>query len=70
MKITPYKIKKNLIYALIPIKEKSERIKSKNFVKIKNKYLFEHTITTLKKCNFIEKIYLSTDSYLASKITK
>jgi CMP-N,N'-diacetyllegionaminic acid synthase len=64
------KIKKNTIYALVPIKEKSKRIKSKNFIKIKNKHLFEHTLTTLQKCKFIDKIYLSTDSQKAAKISE
>lgn len=62
------KIKKNTIYALIPIKEKSKRLKNKNFIKIRNKYLFEHTISTLKKCKFINKIYISTDSQKAANI--
>ncbi len=70
MKINFKKIKKNLIYALVPIKEKSERVKSKNFIKLANKYLFEHTLITIKKCNFINKIYLSTDSKLAAKIAR
>lgn len=65
-----FKIKKNTIYALVPIKEKSQRIKNKNFIKISNKYLFEHTLVTLKKCNFINKIYLSTDSQKAASIAK
>ena len=64
------KIKKNTIYALIPIKEKSKRLKNKNFIKIRNKYLFEHTISTLKKCKFINKIYISTDSQKAANIAK
>ena len=64
------KIKKNTIYALIPIKEKSKRLKNKNFIKIRNKYLFEHTISTLKKCKFINKIYISTDSQKAANIAE
>jgi len=64
------KIKKNTIYALVPIKEKSKRLKNKNFIKIRNKHLFEHTLTTLKKSKFINKIYLSTDSRKAANIAK
>lgn len=64
------KIKKNTIYALVPIKEKSKRLKSKNFIKIRNKHLFEHTLIILKKCEFINKIYLSTDSQKAANIAE
>ena len=64
------KIKKNTIYALVPIKEKSQRIKNKNFIKIQNKHLFEHTFIILKKCKFIKKIYLSTDSKKAALIAE
>ena len=64
------KIKKNTIYALVPIKEKSKRIKNKNFIKIRNRYLFEYTLLILKKCNFVDKIYLSTDSKKAATIAK
>lgn len=65
-----YRIKKNLIYALVPIKEKSERIQGKNFVKIKNIHLFEYTLKTLKKCKFIKKIYISSDSRKAALVAQ
>ena len=64
------KIKKNTIYALVPIKEKSKRLKNKNFIKIRDKYLFEHTLSILKKCKFINKIYVSTDSQKAANIAE
>ena len=65
-----FKIKKNLVYALVPIKENSQRIKGKNFIKIHNKPLFEHTLSTLTKCEFIDKIYVSTDSKKAAVVAK
>ena len=64
-----FKIKKNLIFALVPIKEKSERISGKNFIKIKRLHLFEYTLKTLKKCKLVDKIYLSTDSKKAASIS-
>ena len=64
------KIKKNTIYALVPIKQNSKRLKNKNFIKVRDKYLFEYTLSILKKCKFINKIYISTDSKKAANIAK
>lgn len=46
---------------IIPIKKKSERIKSKNFIKVNNKKLYEITLDKMQKCNF-DEIYVDTDS--------
>ena len=46
---------------IIPIKKKSERVKSKNFIKVNNKKLYEITLDKMQKCNF-DEIYVDTDS--------
>ena len=51
------------IVALVPIREGSERIKSKNFIEFYNGMsLLDIKITQLKKSNKFDKIYLSSDS--------
>ena len=48
--------------AIIPAKKNSFRIPNKNFLKFKGKTLVENTIEIAKKSNFLNYIYLSTDS--------
>ena len=43
------------------IKEKSQRVKNKNFLKINNKPLFQYLLEKVKKCNF-DEIYVDSDS--------
>ena len=53
----------NRIVAIIPVKEKSERVPNKNFRPFKSncESLFELTINKLKKVNQIDHIYISTN---------
>jgi len=56
------------VYALLPAKENSKRLKNKNLRKIKNKSLLQITIESAKKSKFIDEIFISTDSKKISKI--
>tara|TARA_A100001011_G_C14274773_1_gene828677 strand:+ start:1069 stop:1704 length:636 start_codon:yes stop_codon:yes gene_type:complete len=47
--------------AIIPIKKKSERVKNKNFKKIKNKPLYKYLLDKIIKCNF-DEVYVDSDS--------
>ena len=49
------------IVAIVPIKSKSERVRGKNFRKIKGKPLYRYLLDKLKKCDF-DEIYVDTDS--------
>ena len=48
--------------ALIPIKNKSERIKNKNFKKFYYKPLFLWILEKLEKINKIDQIIINTDA--------
>ena len=52
---------KNKIVAIIPIKSKSKRVKSKNFKKINGIKLYEYFLRKLNRCKFHE-VYIDTDS--------
>ena len=54
------------IVAIIPIKSKSERVRGKNFRKIKGKPLYRYLLDKLKKCDF-DEIYVDTDSKKIAK---
>lgn len=59
------------IVAVVPVKEISERVKSKNFRNFyKNKSLFDILINKLKRCKAISKIYISSNSLKVKKISK
>ena len=59
------------IVALVPVREGSERIKSKNFINFNGgKSLLEIKIQQLKKNKKFSKIYISSDSDRARKIAK
>lgn len=59
------------IVAVIPVKEISERVKSKNYRKFyKNSSLLDILIKKLKKCKDISKIYISSNSKIVEKISK
>jgi CMP-N-acetylneuraminic acid synthetase len=51
---------KNVI-AIIPIKQKSERLENKNFKDFMGKPLFCHILMKLNACRFINKIIINTD---------
>lgn len=53
---------KNKIIALIPARKGSRSIKNKNLIKIFNKPLIYYTIKAAKSSNYINEIYVSTDS--------
>ena len=58
-----------LIYALIPARSGSKRIKDKNILKLKNKNLLEITINQSLKTKAINKTFVSTDSKKYQKIS-
>lgn len=55
------KVKKKL-WAIIPARSGSKGIKNKNITKFLNIPLLVHSINFAKKLNFVDKIFLSTDS--------
>ena len=50
------------IVAFLPAKGTSERIENKNLKIIDGKPLFLHTLEKLSECNFIDEVYLDTES--------
>lgn len=52
----------NNTVAIIPIKEKSERIKGKNFVELLNRPLYTHIITHALDADCFDRIIIDTDS--------
>ncbi|MFW5795449.1 MAG: cytidylyltransferase domain-containing protein [Bacillota bacterium] len=50
------------VVAFLPAKGKSRRIKSKNIKLLDGKPLFLHTLEKLMKCEFIDEVYLDSDS--------
>ena len=56
------KKKRNNIICFIPAKKNSQDLKNKNLKKLNNLSLFELAILGAKKSQFINKIYLSSDS--------
>ena len=61
---------KNKILAIIPCRSGSKKLKNKNILKIENKHLIYYSIYLAKKCKFIDKIVVSTDSKKYRKIAK
>lgn len=57
-----------LIYALIPARSDSKRIKNKNILKLNNKTLIQISIEQAHKTKEIEKVFVSTDSKKYQKI--
>tara|TARA_A100001011_G_scaffold396730_1_gene495378 strand:- start:3749 stop:4435 length:687 start_codon:yes stop_codon:yes gene_type:complete len=58
-----------IIYALIPARSGSKRIKNKNILKLNNKNLIQITIEQALKTKEINKIFVSTDSRKYQKIS-
>ncbi len=59
------------IIAIIPVKEISERVKSKNLRNFyKNKSLLDILVKKLKKCREISKIYISSNSNKIKKVSQ
>lgn len=47
---------------IIPARSGSKRIKNKNIVRLNNKPLIEYTLNVAKKCKYIDKIVVSSES--------
>jgi CMP-N,N'-diacetyllegionaminic acid synthase len=62
--------KKNKVLVIIPARSGSKGIKNKNIKIVKKKPLLAHSIIYAKKCKFIDKIVVSTDSYKYANIAK
>ncbi len=62
--------KKKKVLVIIPARSGSKGIKNKNIKIIKNKPLLTHSIIYAKKCKFIDKIVVSTDSFKYANIAK
>ena len=59
-----------LIYAVIPARSKSKRLKNKNIRNLFGAPLFLHSINFAKKLKFLDKIIFSSDSIKYFKIIK
>lgn len=55
-------MKKVKVVAFLPVKGSSERIESKNTKLLDGKPLFLHTLEKLVSCNFIDEVYLDSES--------
>lgn len=51
-----------IIYALIPLRTDSIRIKNKNFIKIKKKSVYLHSTHQALKSRLIQKVFIATNS--------
>ena len=58
------------ILAVIPARAGSKRIKNKNILKLNNKPLIEYTLNVAKKCKYIDRIVVSSDSKKILKIAE
>jgi N-acylneuraminate cytidylyltransferase len=63
-----YKQKK--ILAIIPARAGSKRIKNKNIISFKGKPMIVQTLDIAKKCKYIDKIIVSTESKKIQNISK
>lgn len=63
------KIKKNLIWSLIPVKKNSKRVPGKNTKKINEIPLFVYSILSSINCKKIQKTFVSTDDKKVQKIS-
>lgn len=56
-----------MIYAIIPARSESKRVKNKNFLSLKNDTLLSKTLDVALDLNFIDKIIVSSDKRLTFK---
>ena len=49
------------VIAIIPIKQKSERVPGKNFIELMGKPLYFHILLKLQACDMIKKVIINTD---------
>jgi len=61
---------KNKIFALIPARGGSKRIKNKNMVMVGGKPLIQYTLDIVKKCKFLDDIFVSTEDEKIKEIAK
>ena len=54
------------LVAVVPIRKGSQRVKNKNFRKIRGENLLIHKINMIKKLNDIDEIIVNTDSDIPS----
>ena len=59
-----------MIVSLLIGRKGSQGFPKKNLIRIKNKYIFEYPIIASKKSKMIDKIYVSTDCPVISKVCK
>lgn len=57
----------NKIWALVPARAGSKSLKDKNLQKINNHSLVARAINVAKNCKYIDRVFLSTDSYKIKK---
>ena len=50
-----------IIYALIPLRAGSIRIKNKNFIKINKKQLYLYSVEQVVKSKYISRVFISTN---------
>ncbi len=62
--------KEKLIFALIPARSGSKGIKEKNIIDFKGKPLFTHSIIQGLKSQFIDEVFVSTDSEKYAEIAR
>ena len=62
--------KKKKILAIIPARKGSKGLKNKNIKKLNNKPLYLYSLQFAQKCNFIDKICVTTDISEIIKYTK
>jgi len=62
--------KKKKIIAIIPARGGSRRIKDKNIVSFNGRPMLKKTLDVVKKCKYIDKIIVSTDSKKILRIAK
>jgi 3-deoxy-manno-octulosonate cytidylyltransferase (CMP-KDO synthetase) len=60
----------NKVIAIIPARYQSLRFPKKLLYKINNKTILEHTYLSAKKCNFLDDIYIATDSKIIFDIAQ
>lgn len=58
------------ILAIIPARAGSKRIPNKNIKKFLGKPLITYTIEQAKKCKFIDRVIVDTDSFQVAKVAK
>jgi CMP-N-acetylneuraminic acid synthetase len=61
---------KNKIFALVPARGGSKRIKNKNMVVVGGKPLIQYTLDIVKKCKFLDEAFVSTEDEKIKEIAK